>query len=275
MGLFKALRAVKGLGAMGSPDGQRPASVHAGLEALGGMMMGLSAPLMVMMAPERGRPLPGTEPAALAALAALAAPPAPGAPGAGDSSSLAAGLAGIAARDSAFDQGLFTTFADQVFAAVVAVWSSNDPGPVRGVLADDLWEPLAAAAAYGQSLHQANPSSMGILQLAALQEGRATLANAFAGAWYDAALVAFEVRLGEGAPPVAREPWAEEWLFQRSAQSGGDPMARPEHCPTCGSPTQVDQSGACTRCRVVMPVLTSGWLVSRIHCHNPFLEAQY
>src|SRR5579884_1127504 len=192
MGLFKALRAVKGLAAAGSSDGQRPATVRGGIEALGSMMIGISAPLMVMMAPERGHPLPATEPEAEAALTSLPAVTGPaGGLAAGDSSPLAAGVAGIAARDSAFDQGLLTTFADQVFAAVVAVWSSNDAGPVRSVLADGLWEPLAAATVYSQSLHRANPSSMGILQLAALQQGRATLANAVAGSWYDSALFAF------------------------------------------------------------------------------------
>jgi hypothetical protein len=259
MGLFKAIRAVKGLAATGSADGTTPKGLVAGLESLATTMAGLGAPMWLVTAPERGRPLPGTEPAA-----ALV----------GDSQSLATGVAGIVARDSAFDPGLLTTFAEQVFAAVAAVWASSDAGAVRSVLADSLWEPLAAALTPNQSMAQ-HGAGNGILALAALQQGKATLANACAGTFYDSAVFAFQVQLGPGAPEMAREPWNEEWLLQRSVQPGGDPMALPENCPNCGAPASVDPTGSCSRCRAPIPPLTAGWLVSRIECHNPFLQAQY
>jgi hypothetical protein len=262
VGLFKALKAVKEIkevAAAGSADGQAAPGFGGVMMGFANVMAGLMAPIMLWMKPERGRPLPATEPAA-APVAAKAA--------------LSGGLSAIVARDSAFDPALLTAFADQVFASVVAVWSDNDPGPVRGVLADALWEPLAAAASANQSMAVGHGTNS-ITTLATMQQGRASLVSAHAGEWYDSVVVAFDVRLSDQAPAMMREPWTEEWLFQRSLVPGPDPMSLPDQCPTCGAPTAVDSTGACTRCREPIPLRTAGWLVSRIVCHNPMLEMEY
>ena len=262
MGLLKAFKAMKEVAAAGSEDGKAPHGMGGTMQGFANLMAGMMAPMLVTMAPERGQALPATEPAATTT---------------GDAAALAAGEAAIAARDSAFDPGLLTTFADQVFAAVSGVWESGDPGPTRGVLTDALWDPLAAATSMGQAMRR--PGGMGAL--AGLQTGQATLAGAHAGEWYDSAMFVFDVSLGEGislgkgAPPEFNGPWKEDWLFQRSIQPDGDPMTLPEKCPSCGAPTAVDDGGACTRCRQLVPVCTAGWLVSRIVSHSPMMERQF
>ena len=263
MGLFKAFKAMKEIAASGapaSPDGHPEHGSGAMVQGFANAMSGLLAPMFSWTLPERGRVLPATEPEALLPQS--------------DASALAAGQAAIAGRDSAFDPALLTTFADQVFVAVIDVFGSNDAGPARGVMADALWDPLAATVAMHQGPKRSG-QSLGLLDLAALQRGRATLAGAHAGEWYDTVNFSFEVTLADGVPPEFRGPWKEDWLFQRSVQPGGDPMALPDSCPTCGVPTAVDGEGACTHCRQTVPVRTAGWLVSRIVSHNPFLEMQY
>ena len=260
MGLFKALKAVKQAAALGTPDGHAPRGALGAMEGLASTMAGIMTPMLLAIAPERGQPLPATEPEALAA---------------GDPTALAAGQAAIRARDSAFDPGLLTAFADQVFVAMVGVWATSDPAPARGVLADSLWDPLAATTSLNQAMNRPGHESMGLAALAAMQTGRATMAGAHAGQWYDTVNFTVDVILGEEAPPMARVPWKEEWLYQRSVQPGGDPMAMPERCPSCGASTTVDAAGACTSCRQPVPVCTAGWLVSRIVSHNPFIEEQY
>jgi len=260
MGLFKAFKAVKEIAAAGSPDGHAPRGMTGAVAGLANVMSGVMAPMLVSMAPQRGKELPATEPAALAP---------------GDPAAMASGQAALHARDSAFDPGLLTAFADEVFAAVTAVWVSGDPGPARGVLADALWDPLAAAATITQAASGPGGASRGMGGFAGMQVGRAAMSGAHAGQWYDSVMFAFDVSLGAGAPPMASGPWKEDWLFQRSVVPGGDPMTPPETCPSCGSPTALDDTGACTRCRQPVPVCTAGWLVSRIVSHNPLVEQQH
>ena len=44
---------------------------------------------------------------------------------------------------------------------------------------------------------------------------------------------------------------------------------RPQACPSCGAPTHTDQQGLCLSCRVPVPFLTTGWLVTTIVSHHP------
>jgi hypothetical protein len=260
MGLFKAFKAFKEIAASGTTDSHAPHGTGELMMGFGNAMAGLMAPMLTMMAPERGHPLAATEPEALLPSSSSAA--------------LAAGQSAIGARDSAFDPTLLTTFADQVFAAVVGTYEGSDAGAARGVLADALWDPLAAAITMNHAAQRPGQPP-GLFGFAAMQRGQATMAGAHAGDWYDTVNFSFDVTLGEAVPAEFRGPWKEEWLFQRSVQPGGDPMMLPDACPTCGVPTAVDGAGACTHCRQLVPVRTAGWLVSRIVTHNPFLEMQY
>jgi hypothetical protein len=160
---------------------------------------------------------------------------------------------------------LLATFAEQVFAAVFAVRTGAEPGTVRPVMSDALWEPLASTAG--------SRSNLDPLARLGAQRPRAQLIGLHAGAWYDSALVIIHVMLGDDQLPVELpqdfRQWNEDWLFQRSAQPGGDPMMRPLACPRCGAPTKVGEEGLCRHCRVAVPYLTTGWLVTQIVSHHP------
>ena len=60
-----------------------------------------------------------------------------------------------------------------------AAWGANDPASVRPVLADALWNPMAAAITGGMS------GGMGMIF--AMMQARSTLAGVWAGASYDTA----------------------------------------------------------------------------------------
>jgi hypothetical protein len=211
----------------------------------------MQAPGMTAMAERRGQPLPGSD-AAIVSGSAWTQP-------------TTSGAAAVRARDAAFDPMLLEQFAGQVFAAVVTVWAGADAGSVRPVLSDALWEPLAATT--GLRKGQIN-------QVAAMQRASAGLTGLHAGAWYDSAMVTMHAHLdvgGEVPPdmPAEMTQWNEDWLFQRSVRPGGDPMIRPEACPGCGAPTQVDGADLCVHCRAPVPFLTTGWLATQIVSHHP------
>jgi len=254
MGLFKAWKEVKAVAASGASTGQRP---HGGQGVALGFamaMMKMMGPLLAAEAPERGDPLPGTE-------AGVLEPQDPGA--------MQAAMAAITARDSAFDPQLLTTFADQVFAAVSAAWGSGDSAAVRPVLADAIWDDLAAAVVVAG----AGGSGM----ILSRQAGRSTLAGAWAGTWYDTARfnvavsVDLPAEMAAEAPP-GFGPWNEDWLFQRSVTPGGASVMPAESCPSCGAPASTDAAGACTHCHQPIPLLTSGWVLTAIRSHNPMVE---
>ena len=217
------------------------------------------APRIAATAERRGGPLPGSDNAV--------------ADGSAWTESVAAGTAEIQARDQAFDVILLTTFAEQVFAAIAAVWTGADAGGVRPVMSDALWESLAAATGVRKGL--------GVYAALGQQQATARVTGLHAGTWYDSAQVTMDVRLdGNGQPlPSGMAPgmaeWDEEWLFQRSVQPGGDPMIRPRACPSCGAPTEVGDHDLCLHCRAPVPYLTAGWLVTRIVSHNPVYTMEH
>jgi hypothetical protein len=257
MGLLKLWKEAKAVAASGAPPAPSGHAQHGGGMMMGfmGAMMKTMGPILAAQAPERGDPLPGTEPGVLE-------PQDPGA--------MQAAAGAVRARDSAFDPGVLTTFAGQVFAAVSSTWGTGDVASVRGLLADRLWEPLSATLASGMGT--------GPGMIYAHQKGTATLAGLWAGEWYDTARfsVAVDVDLPVDAqhpiPPGLSKDWTEDWLLQRSVAPGGDPMKLAEACPSCGAPTATDDTGRCTHCHEVVPILTTGWLVTCIRSHNPALE---
>jgi hypothetical protein len=211
------------------------------------------APRLAATAERRGGPLPGSDDAV--------------ADGSAWAGSVAAGAAEIQARDEAFDVTLLTTFGEQVFAAIAAVWAGADAGDVRPVMSDALWEPLTAATGVRKGL--------GVYAKLGQQQATARVIGLHAGAWYDSAQVTMDVRLGGNGEPLPPDmppgmaEWDEEWLFQRSVRSGGNPMIRPQECPSCGAPTEVGDHDLCLHCRAPVPYLTAGWLVTGIASHNP------
>lgn len=253
MGVIRKLRVLKAVGkaaneaatAAGAPPG-----MQSGMAAgFANVMAQVMAPHMAATAERRGGPLPGSD------------------PGIGDgsawSASVAAGADAIRARDAAFDVALLTSFSEQVFAAVAAVWTGADSGTVRPVMSDEVWEPLAASTGAGRSL---NPfARLG-------PQATADVSGLHAGSWYDSAFIVMHVRLSGPLPPGIRPEmtvWDEDWLFQRSVQPGGNPMIRPPGCPACGAPTHVDGASLCLHCRAPVPFLTTGWLVCGIVSHHP------
>src|SRR5262245_17378686 len=141
MGLFKLWKQLKATGqAANEAANQRAAhgsSARAAMPADRGMMNGFMnmmaqalEPQMAVVAGYRGAPLPGSEP--------------PVVDGSAWTVPIDVGVAGVRARDAAFDPGLLCTFADQVFAACVSVWASAPVSTIRPVMSDALWEPLAA-----------------------------------------------------------------------------------------------------------------------------------
>jgi hypothetical protein len=249
---WRHLRALKAIvhaaneSASGSQGSSRPAQ---GMVAgLANVMADALAPLMAATAEQRGGPLPGSDPAVLN--------------GSAWSQPVAAQAAKLQARDAAFDLRLLTRFAEQVVAAVVAVWTGADAGTVRPVMSDALWEPLAGATMMGgrpdAPLGQQRPA--------------AHLAGLHTGTWYDSAQIIVHVTLSGPLPagmPVEMTEWDEDWLFQRSIRPGGDPMIRPQSCPACGAPARTGDQDLCPNCRAPVPYLTTGWLVTQIVSHHP------
>ncbi len=228
---------------------------HGMVAGFAGAMVKLMGPMLMVQAPERGDPLPASDPGVL---------------GPQDTGATQAAAAAIRARDAAFDTEALTTFADQVFAAYCSVWGTGEVSPIRALLADDLWNPLAAAMGTGMTA--------GVGMIYGNQKGQATLAGLWADEAYDSARFSFAVSVdvppGQAVPPeILATSWTEDWLLQRSVTPGGEPMASPEHCPSCGAPTSTDASGRCTHCSRPVPALTSGWLVTCVRSHNPTVLA--
>ena len=171
-------------------------------------------------------------------------------------------------RDAAFDPQGLSTFSDQVFGAVSAAWGANDAASVRSVLADSLWNPMAAAITGGTA------GAMGTIF--ALMQPRSTLAGVWAGAYYDTARYSIAVHVDVPAdagpmPAGMTSDWKEDWLYQRSITPGGAPMQLAESCPSCGAPTSTDDTGLCSHCREPIPILTAGWLLTCVRSHNPLV----
>ncbi len=240
-------------GASGAPQ-HRAGGMMAGLAA---SMMQMAAPMLMAMAPQRGNPLPGTEPGALESQ---------------DAAALQAAISAVQARDSAFDPTVLTKFAEQLFDAVASCWGTGDPGGVRSLLSDDIWNPFGAALSSGMAA--------GLGTVLSHQQGHATLTGLRAGAAYDSALFNIAVDVVDVPPdPSGKIPpeayhWPEEWLLQRSVLPGGEPMIVADHCPSCGAPTETDATGHCTHCHQPVPMHTSGWLVTAIRAHNPTVEQE-
>ena len=265
MGLLKAWKEVKALAASGAPSttaaSPPPGQHHAPPHGAGGMMAGFMGvmmkfmtPLLMCEAPERGDPLPGSEPGVLDAQ---------------DAAARDAGISAISARDSAFDPQTLTTFADQVYSAVAAAWSAGDASSVRPVLADALWDPMGAAITSGMA------SGMGMIF--GFMGGQASLAGVWSGPSYDTARFSMAVHIdlppnSGKMPPGFTPDWTEDWFFQRSVRPGSAPMQPAGSCPSCGAPTTMDDTGLCTHCRQPIPVLTSGWLLTAVRSHNPMVD---
>jgi hypothetical protein len=220
-----------------------------------GTMLEFMTPLLTCEAPSRGDPLAGSPADVLTPR---------------DAAASQAGVSAIKSRDPAFDPQTLTAFAGQVYAAVAAAWGANDASPVRPVLADRLWEPMAAAMTNGTA------SSVGVIF--SLMQARAAPAGVWSSANYDTALFTMAVHIdvpagADGLPPGFTPDWTEDWLFQRSITPGSAPMQAPDQCPSCGASTDTDQEGRCTHCREPVPVLTSGWLVTAVRAHNPMVDA--
>jgi hypothetical protein len=254
MGLFKLWREARAVAASGVPAAQSHQSAQGMMVGLAGAMLKVMGPFMAVQSPERGKPLPGTEPGVLD-------PQEPDA--------LQAATLVVRARDSAFDLQVLTTFVNQLFAALSSALGTGDTSTVRGLLSDELWEPLSATLTSGMGA--------GFGAVYSHQTGQATLTGLWAGTWYDTALFNFAVHVDlsrDGKHPIPPEfmSWTEDWLVQRSVQPGGDPMIVADTCPSCGAPTALDAGGHCTHCRQPVPVLTTGWLVTCIRSHNPAVE---
>jgi hypothetical protein len=257
MGIARTWRQLRALKAAGqaaneaaAPDtsGQQPQGMMAGLI---NVMADAMAPRMAASAERRGAPLPGSDTAVI--------------DGSAWTHPVADATAIMRARDSAFDTDLLARFAEQVFTAIVAVWTGADAGSVRPVMSDGLWEPLAGATG-------ALPGGSPWTRLGH-QHPTVVLTGLHAGTWYDSARFTIHVALiGDQIPPAMppeMRQWDEDWLFQRSVQPGGDPMIRPPACPACGAPNRTDEADLCLHCRAPVPYLTTGWLVTEIFSHHP------
>lgn len=254
---WRRLRALKAMGqAANEAAAQRSPAPDRGFAAgFANVMADALAQRMAAWAERSGGPLPASDAEVVDGMAWT--------------QPVAIGADALRARDPAFDPALLESFARQVFVAVNAVWAGADASTVRPVLADALWEPLAAATGARGNANRPGPYGLGMLRATAWVTGL------HAGPWYDSALVGMDVSIDfigqarpSGMPPQMRA-WDENWLFQRSARPGGDPMARPPICPSCGAPTRVDEDGLCRHCLVPVPFLTTGWLVSGIVSHHP------
>jgi hypothetical protein len=173
----------------------------------------------------------------------------------------------LSQRDPAFDWGTFVKRVELVFQTFHRAWASQELGPVRPFLSDNLFETQTywVAAYRAQNLRNITdePQTMSV-QLARLVHDKfydAITVRVFAQC-KDYTLDASGKIVGGSRENVRR--YSEYWTFIRAATRAGAPGTEPK-CPNCGAPTtEIDVAGNCQSCHVKVTSGEFDWTLSRI-----------
>lgn len=178
----------------------------------------------------------------------------------------AVGLGQIEAADPAFDLELFKRQAVQTFLAVKQAIASRDLTDVADQLSDRVYDDLRLDV-------------QGLLDRDAVQhfDGLAPMqvvvAAAERGSQGDAITLRIQAVAMEFLGPVGSGGFAsgapgaftEFWTFNRPLDAT-TPATRPNECPNCGAPIDVDTGRICRYCRTLLPPphAQTGWVVAAI-----------
>jgi len=181
------------------------------------------------------------------------------------------GLAEITAHDPGFNEADFLSDVNRAFFTIQQAWTERRPEISRQVMHDGIWQQHQFQIQQYLTANKAN-----VLENLAIQNTRLVAADSDDA--FDTIVVRFfascadyDIDLSDDKHKVTRgskriEPWAEDWVFQRSAKAvtkpNGGTMAK--KCPNCGAPLDLDLAGICKYCRA--PVMSGefDWVLTRI-----------
>lgn len=178
----------------------------------------------------------------------------------------AIGLGQIQAADPAFDQELFKRQAVQTFLAVKQAIESRDMTDVVDLLSDRVFDDISLDV---QSLEARDA----VEHFDGLAPMSVTISAANRGPQGDAITLRIQAvamqylgPAGEGGwTPGAPGGFTEFWTFTRPLEAT-TPYARPNECPNCGAPIDVNTGRICHYCKTLLPApqAQKGWVVAAI-----------
>ena len=179
----------------------------------------------------------------------------------------AIGLGQIQAADPAFDLELFKRNAVQTFVAVKAAIEERDLSSVMDQLSDGVYDDLGQdvmslmARDAVQHFDGLAPTSVLVVSANRGPQGDAITLRIQAVAMQYLGSADAGANYGLGVPG----PFTEFWTFSRSLDATTHAQ-RPNECPTCGAPIDVDTGRICRYCKTLLPSphRQTGWVVAAI-----------
>lgn len=178
----------------------------------------------------------------------------------------AVGLGQIEAADPAFDVELFKRQAVQTFLAVKQAIEARDLTDVVDALSDRVYDDLRLDV-------QGLLARDAVQHFDGLAPTQVVVAAAERGPQGDAITLRIQAVAMEflgpagsgGMAPGAPGAFTEFWTFSRAADATTS-AARPNECPICGAPIDVDTGRICHYCKTLLPAphAQTGWVVAAI-----------
>ena len=178
----------------------------------------------------------------------------------------AVGLGQIEAADPAFDLELFKRQAVQTFLAVKQAIASRDLSDVVDELSDRVYDDLRLDV-------QGLLARDAVQHFDGLAPTQVVVAAAERGSQGDVITLRIQAVAMEflgpadsgGLSPGAPGAFTEFWTFSRPLDATA-PVTRPNECPTCGAPIDVDTGRICRYCKTLLPPPRAqrGWVVAAI-----------
>ena len=178
----------------------------------------------------------------------------------------AVGLGQIEAADPAFELELFKRQAIQTFLAVKQAVEARDLTDVADDLSDRVYDDLRLdvegllARDAVQHFDGLAPTQVAVVAAERGAQGDAITLRIQAVAMEYLGRAGSDV-LAPGAPGA----FTEYWTFSRGRDATA-PVGRPNECPNCGAPIDVDTGRICRYCKTLLPPPHAqiGWVVAAI-----------
>jgi hypothetical protein len=178
----------------------------------------------------------------------------------------AIGLGQIEAADPAFDLELFKRQAVQTFLAVKQAIEARDLSDVVDQLSDHVYDDLRLDV---QGLFARDA----VQHFDGLAPTQVVVAAAERGSQGDAITLRIQAVAMEflgpagsgGFAPGTPGAFTEFWTFIRPLDATA-PVTRPNECPNCGAPIDIDTGRICRYCKTLLPPpqVQTGWVVASI-----------
>lgn len=178
----------------------------------------------------------------------------------------AIGLGQIEAADPAFDLELFKRNAVQTFLAVKTALQSRDLIEVVDQLSDRVYDDLRLDV-QGLLARDAVQHFDGLAptQVAVAAAERGPHGDTITLRIQAVAMEYLGAADSDAPAPGMPGAFTEYWTFTRPPDAT-TPVSRPNECPTCGAPIDVDTGRICRYCRTLLPPphAKTGWVVAAI-----------